>query len=504
MATISVDRIYVGKRRRKDYGQAELEDLMNDIEENGQITPITVRPPYSEEEHDLIQEDLGHVEEPLVLVAGGRRYAAVLRLGWDFIEAYTREDPIDELKHRILELHENLKRKEMHWSEIATAKAEMLAIRQEIAAKEGKTITEGEVAKELGQSHATFSRDVKAAEAIAKTPSLKLATSRKAALRADAMEQHEQQSAARISRSQAEQAGVTDLRRRIVTGDARDFLRTVDSRSVDLILTDPPYGIDYWKGGHKMRAGGEGSSLGVSEYDDSLGATTDLIVDVVPLWVRAVRETGWIVAFAGEELSEMLHQLLSDCCGEHADYRSTQDKKRCLIAVTESSPNACRFLVPEMKDWIWYRPNSRNQSRYPELHAKNQYERIVVCNAGKARLARGANNVKIHNAEYGDERIHANQKPMTLAEELLNDFTYYGDTVLDSFFGSGVFLATAARMGRYFYGCDSNSAMLGQAVGFVSKYYQPVAKEGLKASEKRHQDKLALPTPVDTLEPVDA
>lgn len=512
MAQVSVDQIYIGKRRRKNYGMEELEDLGKDFLENGQIQAITVRHPYDDIEKELVAAELKH-PDPLILVAGGRRLVTALRLGWDFIEAYTREDPIDELKHRVLELHENLKRLDMSWDEIDQAKLEMLAVRQEMAAKEGKTITQGEVAHELGESQATFSRSIKAAEAFQHNPKLKQASSRKAALRAADMEAHEERVQSKITRNTTEDAAFNDIRRRIVTADARDFCRTIAPRSVDLVLTDPPYGIDYWKSGHKMRAGGRNSNLGLSEYNDKGGQdNTDLITDLVPLWVKVTRETGWLCIFAGEELSEMLHELLEGCCSEHADYCRMYTKHgvemydKCAIALDENSPSPCVFLKPEPKDWIWNRPNSRNRSRYPEIHAQNQYERIVIVNMGHAKLTRPCSNLLTFDAEYGDERIHAMQKPMPLIEELLGRLSYYGDTVLDTFFGSGVVPATAGKIGRFALACDSNVDMLGQAIGFVSKYFTPVATEGKKQSEARYLDnrsKPLYPAPVFTDSPIE-
>ena len=478
MAQVPVFDIYIGKRRRTEIG--DLEALQKDFKENGQITAITVRPPTDEE------KELG-IKEPYILVAGGRRLAAALMLGWETIEAYTRADPIDEIKHRVLELKENLERKEMTWDEISTAKAEILALRQEMAAKEGKTITQAEVARELKENPGTFSRDIKAAEAIAENPELKKSSSRKAALRVADMIHHEKALTNRINMAAIPGSDPTKLLRNVVrTQDARDFLRVIQSKCIDLILTDPPFGIDYWKQGHKEAAGGPDAKLGMSEYDDGLENAKDILTDIVPLYAKVIRETGWILMFLGEETYDYTKKLFSDCCATHFDYRSTSQPKCCNIAIEEDSPNACRFFVPEPKPWIWYRPNSRNRSRYPERHAQNQYEDILVVNGGSARLTKHCGNVLVYDAEYGEERIHANQKPLDLLLELIDRTTLYGDTVLDTFFGSGAHLAAAMRAGRFIMGCDLNEDMLAPALGFISKNYQPLPLDQRKRSAERY------------------
>lgn len=47
-----------------------------------------------------------------------------------------------------------------------------------------------------------------------------------------------------------------------------------------------------------------------------------------------------------------------------------------------------------------------------------------------------------------DERLHPTQKPLPLAESLIDLFTEAGETVLDPFGGSGTFAYAAAIAGR--------------------------------------------------------
>jgi DNA modification methylase len=382
----------------------------------------------------------------------------------------------------------------MTWDEIAQAKKEILELRQSIAEAEGKTMTQREIAIELNEDPATFSRDIKVAEALEANPELKKSSSRKAALRGAEMIQHERTLESRISANLSDSTQLVNLRRNVRAADGRDYLRQLAPRSIDLIVTDPPFGIDYWKSGHKMVAGGPDASLGMSEYDDTWETAKDLMADIVPLWAKVIRETGWMMIFCGEELEALLRHLFVTCCAEHCDYfpglRVGSDltfAKRCKIAAEEQSQTLCRPFVPEPKPWIWYRPNSRNRSRYPERHAQNQYENILVVNAGRARLTRPCSNVLICDAEYGEDRIHANQKPVALIGELIERTTFYGDSVLDTFMGSGAHLAAAAGAGRFIYGCDSNDSIVGQAIGHIMKYFQPVADRGKEQSDNRYQ-----------------
>ncbi|MCA9545325.1 MAG: site-specific DNA-methyltransferase, partial [Myxococcales bacterium] len=49
---------------------------------------------------------------------------------------------------------------------------------------------------------------------------------------------------------------------------------------------------------------------------------------------------------------------------------------------------------------------------------------------------------------------HPCEKPRAMAEDLVRQCSRAGDVVLDTFAGSGVFLAAAARLGRVAWGCD--------------------------------------------------
>jgi DNA modification methylase len=95
-------------------------------------------------------------------------------------------------------------------------------------------------------------------------------------------------------------------------------------------------------------------------------------------------------------------------------------------------------------------------------------------NRGEARLYKHQDecpNVLVYDAEYGTERIHANQKPIALAAEIVQRCSLPGEVVADSFFGSGNLLAGAAQHHRVIRGCDSAPLMLEPALANISNYY---------------------------------
>lgn len=444
-ARVNLADIFIGQRRRKDYGN--IEELAKDFRDNGQITAITLRPPNEED-----KSDPEYKGQTWALVAGGRRIAAATHLNWTSIRAVDREH-MDPLKHRVLELAENLARKDMSFVEIVQAKQEMFLLRKE----QNPEITQAEVAKEIGETAANFSRDLRVAEVIEQRPELKQASSKKAVIRQAVMAEHFE---ARALRDEVTGNNyMIQLADRLKTMDARDWLMTLPEQFADLCIPDLPYGIDHFSQGHKTDAG-EG---GISEFDDSEGVSLDLFTDLVPKMIRATKQSGWIICFMSEANYEFLKNLFHQCCRKHYEYFDQHE-----------GSEDCDYGKVEEPRWIWYRPNSNNNPRFPEIHAKNLYEHILVFNRGNGKLLRPCGNLLPYDAEYGN-RIHATQKPLELLKDIISRVTLPGETVIDPCFGSGAHLAAGAALARDIYGCDTNEAIRGPALGYVSQFYQGVA-----------------------------
>jgi ParB-like chromosome segregation protein Spo0J len=437
----------------------DITDLANDLRENGQIQAICVRPPSPAESE-------AGISEPWVLVAGGRRLAAAMTLGWMQIAATVRYDDIGEIRHRVLELHENLKRLNMTWQEEADAKAEILRLRQ----VEQPGITAGQVAKEIGDNAASFSRAVAASDAMAARPELRQASSRKAALRAaDVADQLE----ARKRADETNRKAIEEVETRIATDDAVNFLQKYED-FFDLVITDPPYGIDFWQQGQKTDA-----ESNLSTYDDSPQAAVALYEEMIPALARACRDTAWVLMFGSAESYRVMEATWRGVCKDHK-----------LLGCQLCMHLKDKHYQPETIPWIWYRPNSRNRPRFPERNAQNQYEYILVVNMGSALLAKPTGNVFVFDAEYGNERFHGNQKPVELIKELISCCAYPGDRFCDPCHGSGAHLAAAASSSLVAYGCDLNPAMRAPALGLVAKHFKPIPESVRDLAQARLMRKL--------------
>lgn len=144
LTAITVD----AERQRKDFG--DIASLAESFRKIGQISPIVVEP----------MED-GNWR----LIAGERRLKAAKAVGWFKIECVEKKD-LDDRMRQLIELEENVRRKQLEWPE------EILAIHAYVrAAKEPGHVS----AKALGFSPESLSQRLTLAEALLSNPKLRLA-----------------------------------------------------------------------------------------------------------------------------------------------------------------------------------------------------------------------------------------------------------------------------------------------------------------------------------------
>lgn len=490
---ISIADIAIINRQRQEMDLPALQALANSIlmverirgEGNGLIHAINVRPTRDDDVYDPgynVAELRGQpVRQKWILVTGGRRTAAHAMLGRTEIQANNFDD-LDPLDREIVELDENLARKNLTWQEELAAKARIHELRQKQAEARGEVQTQVATAKELGESTANLSKDLQLHNLMKTDASLGKASSKKAAIRAA---QHKVEIATRVMSLSSN--SIQDLGKKLHTMDMRDFVRTLPDASVDLHFPDFPFGIDY----DKSRPDKD-NAKGI--YEDRPDNLRDLLTDVVPHLVRTVKPTGWIAAMMGFTNYQFMAGLFRTACATHAGYADCEYNEAGEVVRTKDYCNACptnmrtlcRFLDVEELPWIWYRPNSRQPSLWPEKHANNCYELICVVNGGKARLVRpNVPNVLAIDAVYTN-RIHEMQRPHALCTEVISRLTLTGEKVVDCCFGSGAHLAAAADLARDFEGCDINPANRGSALVHVAQYYKPdalaAAKKGLASA----------------------
>jgi ParB family transcriptional regulator, chromosome partitioning protein len=130
--TLPLNEINTEGRIRQDYG--DMEDLKTSLKTHGLLQPIVVN-------------------QQKQLIAGGRRYRAHQELGESSI-AVVFFETLDEVHLRVLEVEENIRRKDFDWKErvLAIAVAHETAKRTAILERGAKQWTQAQTGDLLGQS----------------------------------------------------------------------------------------------------------------------------------------------------------------------------------------------------------------------------------------------------------------------------------------------------------------------------------------------------------------
>jgi site-specific DNA-methyltransferase (adenine-specific) len=196
---------------------------------------------------------------------------------------------------------------------------------------------------------------------------------------------------------------------KIYCGDCLELMKQIPDKSIDLVLTDPPYGISQKSGGFRGKELNFGSWDKLSEKE-----LQDIILQIIRV------SKGSIFVF---------------CSAEQLSY-----------IIKEFSNND--LLIRQL---IWYKPSAFS------MNADKMYmwstENIVWAKQRKAlfnpRLKR---NLFICNTE--SERYHPTQKPLDLIKEFILDSTKEDMVVLDPFMGSGTTAVACKQLKRNFIGIE--------------------------------------------------
>ena len=203
----------------------------------------------------------------------------------------------------------------------------------------------------------------------------------------------------------------------IYNGDCLEVLKEIESNSIDLVLTDPPYNIAKDNNFHTMK-GRKGIDFG--EWDKGFDLFS--YIDEIP---RILKKDGSVIIFNDWKN-----------IGEIAKY--------------------CESVGLEIKDmlrWVKSNPMPRNRDR----RYITDYEVGVWCVNKGAKWTFNRQNDKYQIPEFrgsltpqGERTEHTTQKPLYLMEELLKIHSNEGDVVIDMFGGSGTTGDACMNLNRKF------------------------------------------------------
>lgn len=229
--------------------------------------------------------------------------------------------------------------------------------------------------------------------------------------------------------------------------DWREVLPSLPSGSVDLLLTDPPYGITpiVW----------------------------DKKVDWPLFWSEARRvckEKAVMILFAsGKFVPELLasnpKEYRYDLIWEKtlavgyldANRRPLRAHEQILVFTRQGWRGST--YNPQMTEGKLHKHGGQHKKKPVHYSGQNRATKEVITNLYHPRSV-----LKYSNQVKG-RSLHPTAKPLELVEWLVRSYSHDGDTVLDPFSGSGTTLAASMIAGRRGIGCEISRDYFNTAKG---------------------------------------
>lgn len=184
----------------------------------------------------------------------------------------------------------------------------------------------------------------------------------------------------------------------IINADCLDILKELPDKCIDLVLTDPPYGIGEAAGKNKSRGNKAiAKDYGNKDWDNSIPEKE--------IFNEILRASKHQIIFGGNYFVEYLHN--SPCWLVWDKNNGANDFADCELAWTNFKSAVRKYL------WTW-------------------------------------NGMLQHDMKNKDIRIHPTQKPLKLFEMILRDYSKENDLILDCFSGSGTTAIACHNLKRRF------------------------------------------------------
>jgi site-specific DNA-methyltransferase (adenine-specific) len=189
----------------------------------------------------------------------------------------------------------------------------------------------------------------------------------------------------------------------IIEGDCAQVLKTIPDASVDFVLTDPPYGVQYRERNGRTVAGD-------SDLTEILGCFADVY--------RVLKADSVCISFYGWTQVDTFFQAWRT-----AGFRP-------------------------VGHLVWHKPYASRKG-----YLQGRHEQAYVLAKGKPPQP-GEPLEDVRPWEYTGNRAHPTEKAVGILKPLIRSFSRPGDLVLDPFSGSGSTAAAALLSGRRYLGIE--------------------------------------------------
>ena len=201
---------------------------------------------------------------------------------------------------------------------------------------------------------------------------------------------------------------------KLICGDALIELEKLEDGSIDIVITDPPYGIDYKSNRSKFEEHVTKEKI----KNDGLDEALSLIDSTCELLDRKTKPDSHFYFFTGWQTCPQFREII----GKYFNIKS--------IIIWDKGNHGAGDL-----DYAW----------------GNRYEMIIFAIKGKRPLqVRKSDIISVPKVD-SSKMIHPTQKPEQVISELLSVSARTADTVCDPFMGSGSAIKAIREFGDLNY-----------------------------------------------------
>jgi len=213
----------------------------------------------------------------------------------------------------------------------------------------------------------------------------------------------------------------------LMQGDCLELMKTIPDGSVDMVLTDPPYGTTQCK--------------------------WDSVIPFEPMWEqlkRVVKKGGAVVMTASQPFTSALimsNPSMFKYCWVWEKNRAT-GVLNAKIQPLRSVEDICVFGAR------LYKPQGLVACGKPSRNAKTDSP-VYGTGQTKSYVQKWTNYPKqVLKFDSVQRTVHPTQKPVALMEYLIKTYTNEGETVLDFTMGSGTTGVACKNLNRDFIGIE--------------------------------------------------
>ena len=212
---------------------------------------------------------------------------------------------------------------------------------------------------------------------------------------------------------------------RLLNEDCLKYIKLIPDKSIDLILTDPPYNIAQYSTGNIPLPGREALNNDIAAWDTVAFDPRDLLDD----FKRIIKPDGNIFLFTSYNLLGKWHDVFDK---EFDTFQFFIWHKTNPVPKIYKNGflNSCEMIIR-----LWNKGHKWNFATQKEMH--NFFESPICMSPERLK------NPK-----------HPTQKPVKLLKHLIEIASDPGDIVFDPFMGVGSSGVAAKELGRKFIGCE--------------------------------------------------